>query len=96
MNGHFGDCLASEMYRDWMVKTNRGMKIGFCFNQYLPFYPSRRHLKLSPVWQYSTLRWMIPQWSFLPKRLIFAALCNDLIDYFILCFAHQCNTMRAV
>ncbi len=30
------------------------------------------------------------------KRLIFAALCNDLIDYFIVCFEHQCNTMRAV
>ncbi len=22
-------------------------------------------------------------------------LCNDLIDYFIVCFEHQCNTMRA-
>ncbi len=30
------------------------------------------------------------------KRLIFAALCNNLIDYFIVCFEHQCNTMRAV
>ncbi len=36
-----------------------------------------------------------PQWSFTPKRLIFAALCNDLIDYFIVCFEHQCNTMGA-
>ena len=24
------------------------------------------------------------------KRLIFVALCNDLIDYFIVCFEHQC------
>ena len=30
------------------------------------------------------------------KRLIFAALCNDLIDYFIVCFEHQCNTMHAL
>ena len=30
------------------------------------------------------------------KRLIFAALCNDLMGYFIVCFEHQCNTMRAV
>ncbi len=37
----------------------------------------------------------IPQWSLNPKRLIFVALCNDLIDYFIVCFEHQCNTMRA-
>ncbi len=29
------------------------------------------------------------------KRLIFVALCNDLIDYFIVCFEHQCNTMHA-
>ncbi len=35
-----------------------------------------------------------PQWSFNPKRLIFVALCNDLIDYCIVCFEHQCNTMR--
>ncbi len=26
---------------------------------------------------------------------IFVALCSDLIDYFIVCFEHQCNTMRA-
>ncbi len=25
----------------------------------------------------------------------FVALCYDLIDYFIVCFEHQCNTMRA-
>ncbi len=31
-----------------------------------------------------------------PKRLIFAGLCNDLIDYFIVCFEHQCNTMHTV
>ena len=30
------------------------------------------------------------------SRLIFAALCNDLIDYFIVRFDHQCNTMCAV
>ncbi len=35
------------------------------------------------------------QWSLNPKRLIFAALCNDLINYFIVCFEHQCNAMRA-
>ncbi len=35
------------------------------------------------------------QWSLRPKRLIFVALCNDLIDYFIVCIEHQCNTMRA-
>ncbi len=35
-----------------------------------------------------------PQWLFNQKRLIFVALCNDLIDYFIVCFEHQCNTMR--
>ncbi len=30
------------------------------------------------------------------QRVIFAALCNDLVDYFIVCFEHQCDTMRAV
>ncbi len=43
----------------------------------------------------STLRQSHPQWSLRPKRLIFVALCNDLLDYFIVCFEHQCNTMRA-
>ncbi len=43
----------------------------------------------------TNLRQDIPQWSFNPKRLIFVALCNDLINYFIVCFEHQCNTMRA-
>ncbi len=33
--------------------------------------------------------------SFNPKRLIFVALCNDLIDYFIVCFEHQCNIINA-
>ncbi len=28
---------------------------------------------------------LYPMWSFNPKRLIFVALCNDLIDYFIVC-----------
>ncbi len=36
-----------------------------------------------------------PQWSFNPKRLIFVDLCKDLIDYFIVCFEHQCNTVHA-
>ncbi len=35
------------------------------------------------------------QWSFSPKRLIFVVLYNDLIDYFIVCFEHQGNTIRA-
>ncbi len=30
-----------------------------------------------------------------PKRLIFVILYNDLIEYFIVCFEHQCNTMHA-
>ncbi len=44
---------------------------------------------------YSVLRQHTPQWSLRPKRLILVALWNDLIDYFIVCFEHQCNTMRA-
>ncbi len=41
-------------------------------------------------------RWMIPPMVVHPKKINFAALCNDLIDYFIVCFEHQCHTMRAV
>ncbi len=47
------------------------------------------------LFNWYVLRWMIPQWSLRLKRLIFVALCNDLTDYFIVCFEHQC-TMRAV
>ena len=42
------------------------------------------------------LRWMIPPMVVPQKRLIFAALCTDLIDYFVVCFEQQCNAMRAV
>ncbi len=32
-----------------------------------------------------------------PRKDLFSPLlCNDLINYFIVCFEHQCNTMRAV
>ena len=30
-----------------------------------------------------------------PEKIDFRRLCNDLIDYFIVCFEHQCDTMRA-
>ncbi len=41
---------------------------------------------------FCALRQTYPQWSLRPKRLNLVALCND---YFIVCFEHQCNTMRA-
>ena len=39
---------------------------------------------------------LFSQWSFNPKRLIFVVLYNDLIDYVIVCFEHQCSTMRVL
>ncbi len=35
------------------------------------------------------------QWSFNPKRLVFVVLYYDSIDYLIVCFEYQCNTMPA-
>ncbi len=64
--------------------------------------PRRFHLKLSLSFKrfqhhiYSCLRQDIPPMVFKAEKLIFVALCNDLIDYFIVCFEHQCNTMRAL
>ncbi len=43
----------------------------------------------------SALRQDIPPMVVKAEKMIFVALCNDLIDYFIVCFEHQCNTMRA-
>ena len=31
----------------------------------------------------------------LPEKIDFRRLCNDLIDYSIVCVEHQCNTVRA-
>ncbi len=50
---------------------------------YLPIYqPFRKGRLVFPCLYYTglSLRRMIPQWSFTPKRLIFAALFKDLID----------------
>ncbi len=41
------------------------------------------------------LRRVIPPMVVKAEKIDFRCLCNDLIDYFIVCFEHQCNTMRA-
>ena len=30
-----------------------------------------------------------------PEKIVFIVFYNDLIDYFIVCFEHQCNKIRA-
>ena len=37
-------------------------------------------------WDYNDLKQDIPPMVVQPERLIFVALCNDLIDYFVVCF----------
>ncbi len=42
------------------------------------------------------LRQNIPPIVVQPESIDFVALCNDLIDYFIVCFELHCNTMRVL
>ncbi len=71
------------------MKCTAGMDLNW------PFNGETRQVSLLMIF-FKDLRQHIPPMVVkAEKKIDFVALCNDLIDYFIVCFEHQCNTMRA-